>query len=635
MDNKTEITLRTADTATKRLSFYNDTSLSLEDIDLIRQKISECTNLESLAITGCNLDTLSRNMIEAIATHPNLRSLDFSENKIWDLAAITEIIQRNKRIYELNIAYGESGNYRNASFQKFLEQLKSGDSLVKLKISDTPYREDGLKWSDYEVRSIFDEKHVRNLCSIEFTSDPGYSVGVVAGASTKAANKAAEELYSALKKGQIKDRIQATELETRLPALFYLADMENRRGELIKDLEKLNKYLFATFGMSVGYELYLTANDRAPAVPVAVETRADLPSIAEVASTLPVFAEKLVREQLAVGRNNPVSLMELGKDQVGCLSSISLASLQAATSVPGLEAPVRSMGDFLAAFSEAKEIVRKIAAQPQQSRTEPSPTAPSGVPSFIKTLMFWTSSTKGKADNMYSLADAGEKAREAGKILQELIPALSGMEERITDQLSSTQKVIAAYETIGAQVAAISVIGNDVLSEWRSEAQAVTAPVAYEPFHVQSLATRLEFLGQVGTQVGGHAAQHMLHAAVEQKQLIGMATLRGQNIPLIAEQVATFIRQLEELQRAGVINSLADATREATNTERETTALAAIRTVEAIENLAESTQEALHNMGKTAQEITAGLTGGAQTKPMPLLPGSSVPASYRHPGNRP
>ncbi len=212
------------------------------------------------------------------------------------------------------------------------------------------------------------------------------------------------------------------------------------------------------------------------------------------------------------------------------------------------------------------------------------------------------------------LADAGELAQRAGLILQDMIPSLRAMEGRLSGQLAATHQVIAAYQHVRTQIDAILSAGNAVLADWRQEGANATGSALpgqgleshnpEEPFHVQALEARLVFLRQLQTQVDGHASRHALHGAIEQKQQQGFATLRTQNITLIAEQVATFVRQVAELQNAAVIDSLANATRMATQGEQGTYVMAAQRTIRAIENLVGSTQQALTDMGRAAETIT-------------------------------
>ncbi len=170
-------------------------------------------------------------------------------------------------------------------------------------------------------------------------------------------------------------------------------------------------------------------------------------------------------------------------------------------------------------------------------------------------------------------------------------------------------------------------VGNAILEEWRKEADSTTQEsngTEGEPFHVQSLSTRLGFLDTIREQVDGHVGQHIISAVIEQKQLEGTAQLRGQNIPLLAEQTATLVRQVEQLQRAAVISGFAKATREAARTEGDTNLLAAQQTMAAIENLVGSTQEALTKMSEAASKVSAHMAmkdPGPKRPPPALLSG--------------
>ncbi len=633
MDSKTRTTLDNAGQATRHIIIYNDDTLSLDEIEYIAIKISQCVSLESLTISGCQLTTAKGERIaEAIAKHPSLSKIDLSKNNFQSPVFATRILRGAKKIHTLNLS-GNRSRFEGEHFVNFLVAVQKTDSLAVLYLPTDPY--DTTPWNNSAIESFV--AGCKNLIELRLDSTNDDRSRIISEACRRNAQEAAH-LLGMLREQRIESIQAVIALNTRLPAVICLAEQTGTRRDVINLLKTLNQKALNQFGMSLGLELYTRETDLgAPSLPVAPKVlkpvAVELPKIDTVIAQIPEEqTPETIRGILAEGRTNPMRIMDVGQELVGAISGISLASLHASTLAMSMEAPVRSMADFLLALTEAKQIIADIKTAPPPLVVSQTIVPPARKSSWLR-LPFSRGNEerahKGEdtpsEKKLRTLADAGVLAKKAGEILQDMIPVLSGMEGRLAEQISTTHSIVTAYRRVEAELRQICSTGTEVLEEWRAEAvNALTPGSAVDPndpdrFHEQSLASRLEFLSNIKTQVEGHIAGHLIHAAIEQRQQQGVTGLRGQNLPLLAEHISKFMREVEMLQRAGVIQSMADVTRSAARSENETATLAAIQTLGAIESLVGSTRDALSDMSQAAEKLAARTGVNLAGEPKPPL----------------
>ncbi|MDD3370446.1 MAG: hypothetical protein PHE27_01335 [Alphaproteobacteria bacterium] len=635
MDAKTHTVLDNAGPDTRHILIYGDTTLSKADLSSkIVKVLGKYPKIESLTISGCALkEGMMGDLAASIAAHPSLVKIDFSRNKFSSLAWAAPILIQSKTIHTIDISQNLEEVWPSPSYESdaFVLTLIKSDSVASAKLSKDyffSWHKDGLEKLLNLVEMEIDlqgqsgnERKIEALCRRNKTE--------------------ARSLLNRIRENDIHTIEDVENINRRLPAILFLAEATSSRKDIIQKLRGLNQTVLAGLGVSFGLELYTTEADKTP-LPSASDQNAlpatvlpSLPNIRDVSDKIPVLSEEDIRNKLEEGKDDPAILMNLGQDVIAPIGQISFASLLTATSGSSMEAPVRSMADFLNKFGAAKKIISEqidlsenaSGSFGSQHQTKSGALFLEDVFRALKLGPVWDKFF-GRAQELNDLADAGVLSREAGQILLEMLPALSEMEKRVSIQLSDTQQIIDSYEKVAGQLCLIGAAGTQTLDTWRKEERgtvtilppnAETGPTA-EPRHIEELALRLDFLKQTELQVIGHASLHKLHSEIERKQQQGLIVLQTQNIPTITEQVATFMRQVEDLQRASVINSLADATRETARDETGTSMLAAVKTAQAIENLALSTKEIIANMGKAADENTKAIESADQRLSLPTAP---------------
>ena len=639
MDEKTRIVLENANAETRHIVIYNDPSLTLEDKKRIAQTVEACSRLESLTITSCPtaLDAWHDFLVPVIRKHQALDRFIYTNNGA-SIDMAMQVVGKNKRIRMMDFSDAEKPTA--SKYAKLLELIATSDCLTNLTLPVDPYSMDAGNWGKDDC-SLWVER-CKNLISVNFT-DPTYAAANHWQDSVVKNRVIAKNLLSKVRTKDLKTLDDIIAVNERLPAIIAVGTEEKSRSITLHALQDLNDFLIEKFGASIGLEFYITDTDAkgrskqivsVPAIPEPTSLP-DLPAIQDVVQSLPLVKEEILRNQLAEGRVHPSLLMNLGQDVVMPVSMIALASLNAMTTPSTTDIPVRSMADFMDALAATKDIIRQHAEKRagveslDGKNIEQKPPVASKKKSLLGNV--WgklrgasEASSTGQADDLHSLADAGDKAQEAGRILQGMLPSLAAMEGDLTLKITNTQQIIGAYQHVSTQVKLIREVGHEVLEQWMPEDSAIieagTGLVGESSYHVQILQDRLTFMEEMSTQISGHISNHMLHAAVESKQRQGLSRLQSQNIPIIAEQVATLIRQVSTLQRAGIIDGLADATRESARSEGDIHVLAAIKTLEAIENLAGSTQAVLKEMGTSAEQMMQKMEKGEHAAPtFPLV----------------
>ena len=617
---------------TQDIVIKKDSTIDVAECITISNAIKDCRKLQSFVFTECEAgDGVLEKLIEPLAVHPSIDLVDFSGNKASSLLFAEKLIRTNKKLRTFCIR-SNAVELGDADYKQFLSILATCDTLASITLplpassgsSDTSM---GLGWQWREYTDFFTP--FKNLIQIDFpTLTKVYTEETdrICDCNRDRASTLLEKVRSK----RISKLQEVQQLNERVPAVIVVGtEYYGSRAKILTKLRELNEYLIDTMGTAIGLEMYTTAEDEAldsrfPALittePKVIEptTSSSLPTIQEVVKNTPILSEDAIRQKIIEGRDNPVLLSGLAQEVIGMVSDIALASLNAATSPTSAEMPLRSMADFLEKLAEAKGIVKEQSKQAQS--VEPAVKAPviTQKKNGRKWWLFREDEEKEPdatpAETLRTLAHAGDLTRQAGQVLSDMVPSLAGMEGELAGQIGTTRRIITAYQLVGSQICLTRKVGQAELAVWKQEdAQTLDQDNSFSvlgneglPFHIQALESRLEFLETMEVQITGHISNHVLLATVAQNQQLSMAQIRGQNIPLMLESAATFMQQVTALQRSGVINGMAATTREATRAEGDTHMLAAMNTLAALENLAESTTEALAHMSEQTERMTAG-----------------------------
>ena len=648
MNTNTRSIIESIDANSKEFVIYNDKTLTSADVREIVAKVAEAPLLDRVTLSACDLTyNQLKPLLLAIAKHPSLTKVDLSENRAsafaHQYAIIQYLAQNNKRVHSLNISknLGSEITSIEKSAAIFLAPVTVSASLILLdkfagrfkkrlaRFLRTPNSlvvlQSNLNTFYYDVKL---PEHLDGAKNIFQENDRYFRDN----------NTAAEVLVKKILAGNIGEKEDGSydysdirQVNIRLSAILYIAEETGDRENVVKALLKAKAELPADCDSTYDIESYMTRNDAIaagvtlaelettkptkrgllavfspkrgeqrvqilPPLP-AIKTSSpgkpiEVPRLGDVTRTLVALSDEDLRQQIRGSSTNPQNLISLGESAISANGDIAFIELQWTTASQSVEAPVRSLANFLEEFTLAKQIVADYAAQAAR-RAE-------------KGWRIWKSKAP-TTTTMRELADAGSKARRAGLILQAAMPTLENMERNLSAQTMLSANVVEAYRLVGQQVTAIQRVGREVLMEWKNDASTQnphTGTEGHAPLHVQMLSDRLDLLGQVEQEVLNNIAHHVLQAAIDGKQLDGLAKLRAFDVPHLAAQVSKFMRQVSSLQRASLINGLADATRAAHNNDAATTVLAAMETVRAIEALTGSTQQALLDMGRAAEQVS-------------------------------
>ncbi len=635
MDQKTRIVLSKINPQTRHIEICNDASLTGDDIVFIASKVEACPGLESLTIKSC--PTTAENawgdaLAPVLGRHPTLSRFVLINHGTKTTDFALKVVGQNKKIGLMS--FSDSSAISQTKYATLLELIATSDLLTNLTLPFDPSDSGGGAWGKNKMPLWL--KRCKNLISIQFTeSYHNWDKTWIEGCAKN--RQAAVKLIEKVRKKDFKTVDEIMLLNERIPAVIAVGTEEKTRDQTLLELQALNDFLIQKFGTSIGLELYINSEiveavEEKALVVVKSSALSELPTIELAAQQVSLLSAEAIRQQLEGGKDSPALLMKLGQETVGAISAIALASLNEATAPTSAAPPLRSMADFLDRLGAAKSI---ISGQTPLSQSQELSVATSQTkPRRKKTLFTWFSGGEAEPEkeeqpeektlSMRTLADAGQLAREAGQILQNTVPSLTSMEDDLTNQVIKTRQIVDAYRKVSEQLCLIRTVGHDVLAQWQAEkaesASTESGPLFAEqretPFHIQALTARLEFLSQIQIQAEGHAASHITQAAVAQKQLLCMVGILGQNIPIMAEGAAAFIKDVMALERAGTIDAIASVTRGATETTGNSTRLlSAMTTLAAIENLVSSTQDALLSMSTQAQDVADHLNGNAALEP--------------------
>jgi hypothetical protein len=609
-------------------------------------------------LTAAHLDRL----LPDFANHPSLTGLNFDDNPALSIKVQADFIERllttNKRIHTLvfDQVYMDFADNPIAFLQYSIRRLPvmsmperrlaaflaDHDTLVAYQSMALSTMRPYIKFSeDLEARR--GDGAIRNLFSEQYIVS---MEGPFPDVRTKCLNrcinsKTTNDVFLHVLNRQALARSNAAFISDRLPAALFMA--ENRKSyyerccekrnrnmgwtlydeaaarleqrvAFVKNLVKLDEQLRAEAGVGLDLAPYLTLNDKIALGDAAAALAAGVPSAAlpsleitlpkvvqptvvaavappaldDIVQALGTTSEATWRAALAEARTDTQKLFSLGAALTEAVVKLPGVSLAAAIDTPMLDTPIRSMATFLASFEQAKAKLATYAAAVGLGDAKEDK-----ADGFLKRfLALGGSKPTSPSEALTILAEAGEKARCAGLALQELLPSLGGMEGQLTQQMLTTQELTKAYQLVAREIGTLTRVGGEVLASWRAEAG------EDESFPLRLLATRLDGLASSSSMADMHVARHKAQNVIEQEQYIGVVALRTENVPLMTEQVAAFIKQVVSLHRAGMMKGIADATRMAADDNAQIGVLTALETVRAIEGLSVSMQQAMERLGK-------------------------------------
>jgi Ran GTPase-activating protein (RanGAP) involved in mRNA processing and transport len=119
---------------------------SLESLDLSRSRLDDISSLapglrenkclQFLKLRSLNLnDDNSVEILNALGTHPTLKSLDLSFNRFRSMDNVTSLVSENRNLRDLSVGYQNVWQAPKVDVTQFLIELQSNTSLISLSLA--------------------------------------------------------------------------------------------------------------------------------------------------------------------------------------------------------------------------------------------------------------------------------------------------------------------------------------------------------------------------------------------------------------------------------------------------------------------------------------------------------------------
>ncbi|MDD3370444.1 MAG: hypothetical protein PHE27_01325 [Alphaproteobacteria bacterium] len=647
MNNSTIAASEMWDASTKRIAISNDSSITASEWkNVLAPKFKKCKELKTLDLSRCSLTNPALDdVVSEIKDHKALMELNLSGNNFSDPEFLAELLTGSNNIYRIDLS-GNTPEFRpkTSAGDKFIEAVFANDKLVTLKLPNDYF---------FDKANAHKFAALQNIISLSFNKEPTNAVMELLVAVGNLNKEEALKLKSVILTG---DRLTSTEvndISKRLPAILYLADQIRERETVI---ERLRAY--PESGIAKHTDDVYDSSKNSPEI----EQLERIKTIEEALALLPELSREEIRQKMEDGRDSVMDLATLGNETLAVINHISNVSLTTISEASSVNLSIRRMAEFREKFGAAKEIISNYASKVEpSSSTALVPQQKSMGWSFSLRDIFYAvklgglwDKFAGQAQDMNDLADAGEYSRAAAGILREMTPSLIKMEGDLTNQLASTQELIKAYKRVSEQICTIREVGAETLDAWRAEELdawneeekgkvTILSPgfemeQPLEELHIQVLQSRMDLLEKINLQLKNNVLGLLFTGKTCLDQQTAVTTLRSQNFPMIAQEIANFVNQVTLLENADVIRAIADTAHSVSDEQVPTAILTAAKTAQAIEKLTKATEATIDNMNAAVKEMTAVLGDPVgpdlsllidQNKERPMQPRKTGPSSFR------